>query len=214
MLKGTESFSPEDIAREIVTLESKLPKFEEAVREAEKAARGAIQAKIGGGNISKAEVDSATKNLEEARLSLDAVQDGLANLQIKLKNIVHNARETELAKIIEERRVMVKEKATFPERINLVKAIALLTICREALEGDRACDNQTLHVLQELYQFSPDEKDSFNSEIDRLRSQLLRPTFFEKRSNLDKREVNVRISVQEQIELLMRKARESLVEVN
>ncbi len=211
MLNGAESFSPEDIAEEIVVLENSLPKFKEAVGEAEKVARSAIQAKIGGGNISKAEVDSSTRNLEEARLNLDAAQDGLNNLQIKLKEIIRDARETELAQVINERSILVSNKRTSSDYISMIKAVALLLVSKEALDGPDLVDfSGTYH----FYGFSPQERNFCEQEIVRLKNQQSCPTFFQKKSILLGRELKARISVDEQIAELMRKAGKDVVKVN
>ena len=205
ILNGNERREAAEIAAEVAKLEAAIEEQKKILTETNQDCTRLRQADLGGGKVTKNDLETARKRLEEARYDLETLESALSELRAKLKNAAASELD-QTTRDYENERLALKEQLS-QRREDLIKAAAKVRALQIAIEGK---DSRSV-----IYDFSStQEQEKFlREEVGRLLEEQERPTYFEKEMELqNKREALKSQSVDALVEKLLDNARSGIKE--
>lgn len=194
---------PDEIAEQIALLEQKQ-KETQAERDSLKGkAKELRQRKICQEPISDAQIREADNKVESANLDLEAIAETIAKLTEKLLVSLEEHKEIAEKERLKENEVLGEEyKIAYEE---LAQAKARFLVFAETVMGPVA--HQYLKSGA-LYGFDSDTNHIFEAEAEKVRLQVKRPTYYERRQAYDaKAEALIMFNLNDEYERIMAKYR-------
>ena len=177
VLQG-KKVKPEEIAKEIIDLKSKLPQFEEDVGKAEIMVVKARQRHLGGGKITNQELEEANAVFSEASLNLKAVKTSLDELSIKLHETIRSQHEIELENLKnEEKKFKAEKEEAFRDLIQKAIEVQFLRIqlAGEDVQGG---------LLSSYEGTCVENKHYVRDGLKRLQERQTEPSFYQREKEL------------------------------
>lgn len=201
ILSGKGKHSSEDIAREIVALELKMPEFQKEEEETHKVLLKVWPAKESG-VITASEYKDKKAKYEEAKFNHEAAQSTLVELQSALRDKIQ--KETEKAsqdlESQKEKFAIKKEKALQ----QLVDMAIELRIAWEAIAGKHVNGD----FLTSYMGYTGENYTKINKRLEEKRTQSPYPDLYKEENQIRGEEITLReVNIEEKVNELLNKAR-------
>lgn len=195
--------SSDEIAEQIVLLEEKAREAmseRDALRAAAKELR---QQKLCGEAITDAQVKEADSRAESAVLDLEAIEETMQKLKSKLTAVLEDIKQKNTPECQKRRSAIIADRQK--AKAEIAKAKARLLVAAEAYHGPSA----EYYVKDGSIFLSGDETDVlYREEVERCRDQVKRPTYYEKKCEIDNYSNRIsEMRVEEEVERLLNKYR-------
>lgn len=206
---NTNKSSTDEIAAEIAALEQKQKECEQEYASLMDQAKSLRSNRLCGEAVSEADIRDADRKADSTRLDIEAVSETISKLRAKLHDVFQAIKDNHVAEsqrrwdsIAGDRRKAVEEVA---------RAKAHLLVAGEAYVGSFA-DQITRNG--QIFNHDKETHELFLSESDRLRAQLKKPTYFEKKQEMESSSRwALEMNVDEEVETAIEKYRVTAVSI-
>lgn len=177
---NTNKTTPDEIAAEIAALEAKQKDCEQELSGLREQAKDLRKRRLCGETVSDADIRDADRKVESVSLDLEAIVDSIAGLDEKLRNTLQAIKDGGVDE--SQRRKMLIEAERTKALEELARAKARLIVAGEVYVGSCA-DN--LAKDGRLFDYDPETHKLYQAELERLRTQVKHPTYYEKKMEAD-----------------------------
>jgi len=194
---------PDEIAEQIALLEQKQKEIQAERDSLRGKAKELRQRRICQEPVSDTQIREADNKVESAGLDLEAIAETIARLTEKLLISLEEHKEIAEKERLKENGVLSEEYKIAQEE--LARAKARLLVFAETVIGPVA--HQYLKSGS-LYNFDSDTNHIFEAEVEKVRSQVRRPTYYERRQAYEtKGDALLRFSLDDEYEKIIDKYR-------
>jgi hypothetical protein len=198
MLQRDSKPTSEDLAAEILNVQDAIAAGAKDLESAEAECFRLKHIELGGGKVSKSEVETASKKRDDANLELDALKSALRDLKRKLADVILSEREDEIARLKQVRQELREELPALRQKL-ILKAAELDALCQAInTEGQWA---------QYFFLQSLEDRQLFQETLLECRAKITKPTHADREKACRQRwdEING-LSVEKAIENALKNA--------
>ena len=177
---NTNKTTTDEIAAEIAVLEEKQKDCEQELSGLREQAKDLRKRRLCGETVSEQDIKSADCEVESARLDLEAISESKTELNEKLHTALQGIKDNGADE--SHRRRMLFEAERVKALEELARAKARLIVAGEVYIGSCA---ENLAKSGRLFEYDPETHKLYQTEIERLRSQVKHPTYCEKKLEVD-----------------------------
>jgi hypothetical protein len=206
IINGSKKASPEEIAREVASLEAQIETFQDEKETARNKSRRLRQDKIGGGQASDAQIKAADREYDDAALNVEAAEESLTGLKNKLKMAIAQGVSSGLVRCEKERESFKPEKAKLLEEI--IETAGRLRALQIALSGGQLGAEGVVAHLSD-----PAEKKAFVAAGEKNLALLEPRLIFSKEAGIRSEESRLKtLRIDDEIERLISVEREKVTQ--